>query len=415
MKRPAGIAVAGIGIFSAAFFLVTSFLLRRWLSGGSVKAVIIRENRRLAYLETGRFRSPTSACTDETPTPPVASSPPAQLSEMRPAPPDPVTFFRPIKSGEANLRKNLEVFLAAVEPGDQVIFSTSTPEELRLCEELASGHPGLDIRCLPAAGGIHRNPKINKLAQMEPLATHRRWIVLDSDAIPDHRFLQAFRAEWQSKNSDAISAPYAFPPAGALPSRLDALGTGLALWPGVALLRATGHLDFLTGACMGIKAQPLQKLGGWKILGDSLAEDHELGLLISRAGGKVDIASAVLALEAPDLTGKEWILHQHRAFVTFRLCNPAGSLGIPLTHGTGLSFFFALLNPRSLRRWILHLALLFLRAESAKSLPGPPNTFREIWLVSLLEPLFWIISWLPLPVCWGGRWIPLENLRKLGS
>ena len=367
MKTPGGIAVAGIGIFSAAFFLVTSFLLRRWLA-------------------------------DHRPEPCVT--------------PDPVTFFRPIKSAEAHLRKNLEVFLAAVEPGDQVIFSTSTPEELRLCEELASGHPGLDIRCLPAAGGIHRNPKINKLAQMEPLAARERWVVLDSDAIPDRGFLKAFRTEWQQKNSDAISAPYASASALTLPSRLDALGTALALWPGVALLRSTGGLDFLTGACMGVRAAALQKLGGWKILGDSLADDHELGLLVAKGGGKVDISGTVLQLEAPDLTWKEWVLHQHRAFVTFRLCNPAGSFGIPLTHGAGLSFLFLLLNPRSLGRWFLHLGLLFLRAESANSLPGPPNRLREIWLVSLMEPLFWLLSWLPLPVWWGGRWI---RPRKLES
>ena len=367
MKKPGWIAAAGIGVFSAAFYLAASFLLRRWLAD----------------------RQPESC--------PI---------------PDPVTFFRPIKNGEPGLRKNLAVFLSALEPGDQVIFSATGPEELRLCEDLAAGHPGLDILCLHAAEGIHRNPKINKLAQMEPLASRERWIAIDSDAIPDRGFLRAFRSEWQSKNSDAISAPYASATARTLPSRLDALGTGLALWPGVALLRSTGHLDFLNGACMGVRAAALQKLGGWKILGESLADDHELGILVAKAGGRVDIAGAVLALEAPDLTSKEWILHQHRAFVTFRVCNPAGSLGIPLTHGAGLSFLFLLLNPLCLGRWLLHLSLLFLRAKSANSLPGPPNKLCEIWLVSLLEPFFWLLSWLPLPVWWGGRWI---RPRKLES
>jgi len=317
----------------------------------------------------------------------------------------PATFFRPIKKGEAGLRKNLADFLSAVEPGDQVIFCATGIEDLRLCNDLAAGHPGLDITCLHAAGNLHRNPKINKLAQMESLAARERWIVLDSDATPDRRFLQAFRSEWQAKGVDAISAPYAPQPARGIPSRLDALGTGLALWPGVALLRSAGRLDFLTGACMGVNASTLRKLGGWKCLGDKLADDHELGLLVSRAGGSVGISSSVLALEPPALTWKEWILHQHRAFVTFRLCNPAGSLGLPLTHGAGLSLFFVLLNPRSPGRWLLHLCLLFLRAESTKSLPGPPHTLREIWLVSLLEPFFWLLSWLPLPVRWGGRWI----------
>ncbi|MCK9588469.1 MAG: hypothetical protein WC076_00475 [Terrimicrobiaceae bacterium] len=113
-------------------------------------------------------------------------APPAQR------PPDPsaaVTFFRPIKTGEAGLRKNLAIFLCALEPGDQVIFSATAPGELRLCEELAAEHPGPDILCLRAVEGIHRNPKINKLAQMEPMAAHEKWIVLDSDTIPDRGFL----------------------------------------------------------------------------------------------------------------------------------------------------------------------------------------------------------------------------------
>ena len=385
MKKPGWIAVAGIGIFSGAFYLGTSFLLRRWLGGTTTVA---------SHLSDGEKHK--SAPTEQRP----------------PNCHGPVTFFRPIKKGEPGLRKNLEVFLAAICSGDQVIFSATAPEELRLCEDLAAGHPGLDIACLRAVEKIHRNPKINKLAQMEPLATHDRWIVLDSDAMPDRRFLQEFRAEWQAEKSDAVSAPYAFQPARTLPARLDALGTALALWPGVALLRSTGHLDFLTGACMGVKASALRKLGGWKCLGDSLADDHELGRIISRAGGRVDISDSVLALEVPDLTLTEWILHQHRAFVTFRLCNPAGSLGIPLTHGVGISFLFALLNPLCPGRWLLHMGLLFLRAKSANSLPGSPNKLREIWLVSLLEPFFWLLSWLPLPVWWGAKWI---RPGKLGS
>jgi Glycosyl transferase family 21 len=379
LKKPGWIAISGIAIFSGAFYILTSFLLRRWLGGTPAVASRISEEENLK-----------SAPTPQHP----------------PAPLDQVTIFRPIKSGEPGLRKNLTVFLSAIEAGDQVIFCASAQEELRRCEALAAGHPELDILCLQSAGNLHRNPKINKLAQMEAFASRERWIVLDSDAMPDRAFLQAFRRDWQARDVDAISAPYAHKPVGSFPSRLDGLGTGLALWPGVALLRATDRLDFLTGACMGVKASAMRKFGGWKTLGDALADDHELGRIVSRTGGRVGISNSVIELEATDLAWKEWLLHQHRAFVTFRLCNPAGSLGIPLTHGAGLSFFWLLLSPRSPGRWLLHLGLLFLRAESAKSLPGPSHTLREIWLVSLLEPFFWLFSWLPLPVFWAGKWIP---------
>ncbi len=367
MKKTGWAAIAGVGIFSAGFYLATSFLLRRWLLG--VPAT----------------------------------------SEL---PPDPVTFFRPIKSGESGLRENLGIFLTATGPDDQVIFSATGLEELRLCEELAARRPDLDIVCLRAVAGIHQNPKINKLAQMEPLATRPRWIVLDSDTLADRAFLQAFRSEWQAANSDAFSAPYTCLPGRSIPARLDALGTALGLWPGVALLRSAGRLDFLLGACMGIRASALQPVGGWKILGGSLADDHELGLLIRQTGGTVGIARTVLTLQAPDLTWTDWMLHQHRVFVTFRLCNPAGSLGIPLTHGVGFSFLFALFRPLSPARWLLHLSLLLLRWKSACSQPGQKPGLSATWIVSLCEPLFWLLSRLPLPIRWGGKWI---RPGKLGA
>lgn len=371
MKKPGWIAVAGAAVFSGGFYLLTGFLLRRWLGAA----------------------------------PDAGGGAPDAL--------DPVTFFRPIKSGDAGLEKNLPAFLAAVRPDDQVIFCASGAEELRLCEAMASARPALDISCVRAGPRVHRNPKIDKLAQMEPLASRERWVTLDSDSAPDRGFLDAFRREWEERDLDAISAPYAAREGGGLPARLDALGTGLALWPGVALLRAAGRLDFLTGACMGVNARMLREAGGWKCLGDKLADDHELGLLISRAGGRVGIAGPVLALESPDLTWKDWILHQHRAFVTFRLCNPAGSLGLPLTHGAGLTFFFALLAPRSLGRWLLHLCLVALRARSARALPGPAPAPCDVWVASLLEPVFWLLSWFPLPVRWGGRWIAPQKTSWL--
>lgn len=367
LKRAGWTAIAGVGVFTALFSLGTAFLLRRWL---------------------------------------------AREKDDVPCDGEPVTFFRPIKTGEPGLAENLELFLSAVGSEDQVIFAATGVEEYRLCEELAAWHSELEIFCLHAEEGRHRNPKINKLAQMEPFATRSKWIVLDSDAVAGRKFLPAFRGEWQKKKCTALSAPYAFLPARETPARLDALGTGLALWPGVALLRATGRLDFLTGACMGVEAEALRQIGGWAALADALADDNELGRRIRRAGGTVGIAENVLTLQAPESTWQGWFFHQHRAYVTFRLCNPSGSLGIPLTQGVGLTFLFALSKPFSLVRWLLHFGLLFLRWNSAKALPGDRTSCRELWMVSLLEPFFWLLSWLPVPVRWGGKWV---FPTKLGS
>lgn len=326
---------------------------------------------------------------------------------------EPVTFFRPIKSGECGIEGGLRLFLEAIKPGDRVLFGASGERERALCAGLAAEFPGLDIQCPPLADVPALNPKVAKLIQMERFAEPGRWVVLDSDARADRKFLSAFRAEWEASGAAAFSAPYVFDGAGGFFSRLDAVSTELSLWPGVALLRATGRLDFLAGACMAVRGPDLLALGGWKILADVLADDHELGAAIARAGGAVGISRAAVTLAAPYDIARDWALHQHRTFATFRVCNPAGSLGMPLAFGLAASFLLLLAHPRSPSRWLLHAGVLAARVSAARSLPGAKKDLCATWMSGLLEPIFWGLGWLPLPVRWAGRWITPKKLRPI--
>ena len=372
MRAPSRFAAVALAActFSAGFSILTSILLRRWL-------------RPRPALRTG-FK--------------------------------PVTFFRPIKSGEPYLEADLSAFLQALEPGDQVLIGTHCENDLRTCEALIARFDLPDASCLRCVPGLHKNPKINKLVQMEPLARHDRWIILDSDTRPNRQFLRSFRSEWEAARANAISAPYGFTDCETLAARLDSLGTSLSLWPGVALLRATNRLDFLTGACMGIDAQFLRARGGWSVLGSSLADDHELGRLVLAAGGRIEIAATCISIRAGKMGWKEWALHQHRVFATYRLCNPSGSLGLPLTHGVAISFALALAKPRSAFRWAAHASLLALRVICANALPSSAPHLRHspssVWLVSILEPFFWLSSLLFPNVRWNGKWIRSEKIQK---
>ena len=63
-----------------------------------------------------------------------------------------------------------------------------------------------------------------------------------------------------------------------------------------------------------------------------LADDYELGRVVLQTGGRIHMASACISLRAGKMNWLEWVLHQHRTFATYRLCNPLGSLALPLTH-----------------------------------------------------------------------------------
>ena len=378
MRLPSRFAACAFSAcaFSSGFYLVTSILLRRWL------------------------RPPPAPCGSKF---------------------EPVTFFRPIKSGEPHLAADLSIFFQSLEPEDQVLIGTDSENDLRICANLVRESCLPNVSCLRCVPSLHDNPKVNKLVQMESLARHKRWIILDSDTRPDRQFLRAFRAEWESTRADAISAPYAFTDCESEAARLDAIGTSLSLWPGVAMLRATGRIDFLTGACMGIKAQILQARGGWSILGSVLADDYELGRVVLQTGGRIHMASACISLRAGKMNWLEWVLHQHRTFATYRLCNPLGSLALPLTHGVAISFALALVTPRSLFRWTAHAVLFALRWACLNSLPSPAplplqkqhrqlcdtSKLRPVrtWIVCLFEPIFWLSSWILPSVRWSGKWI----------
>lgn len=324
----------------------------------------------------------------------------------------PATFFRPIKSGEPHLEGDLRQFLEGVVPGDQVLVGTGCDEDLLACRNLAAQFSALDIVVVPCQPDLHKNPKVNKLAQLEPHARHDDWIVLDSDTRPGREFLQAFRSEWESSGADAACAPYVFADCPTRAARFDAIGTALSLWPGVSLLRAVGRAGFLTGACMGIKAPLLRARGGWRILGTSLADDHDLGRLVSRSGGRVHIAASCVSLRTGKMDLREWVFHQHRTFATYRLCNPWGSLGLPLTQGVAVSLLFVIGRPGSPLRWLLHGLLLFLRMACLSFLPsgGPRSRPADVWFVCLLEPLFWLSSWILPHVRWGEKWIRPEKI-----
>lgn len=310
----------------------------------------------------------------------------------------PITFFRPIKSGEADICSKLHVFLAGTRSGDQVIIGTS--EEFAPVDELQKNFPDLRIDHVVCKPGLHANPKINKLAQMERFAIHPRWLALDSDTLCDASVLEELRGEWPEEH--ALTAPYYFVQARTGFARLDGTATCLGLWPGVALLRAAGKNEAMFGACLGVPADSLRSLGGWAAWGDAFAEDNALGRAMVSRGVKIHLARTAVPIDAGGIGIVECLRHQHRLLATYHQCDPVGTLGLPLTHGIAFALFAFLL--RGDRRALgAHLALWALRHCSTRDLPGGPRVRAiDTWLVSIFEPFFWLAGILPIAPHWAG-------------
>jgi len=372
---PAEIILAAVCAFGAGYTLASTFLVRRWLGSG---------------------RDIPQATTRE-----------------------PTTFFRPIKSGVADNETRLRQLLASCGRDDQILLGTGNVGDTGLCRRIAAEWPELDVTTIECRPGLHANPKINKLAQMEPIARHARWICSDSELAPSPGFFDRFRAEWEVSGADGISAPYRFA-GGHWIDRADAISCALTLWPGAAVLRAFGKIDFLTGACFGVRADALRRCGGFATFGDYLAEDNRIGKTLVAYGGKIALAATPVCLGSDGLDLRGWLLHQHRVARTYFVCNPAGYIGLPLTFGLPTALAGVVLG-NSPAAWLAGATgLWLLRTCSTASIEcGMGATLSQAWnplgvlAASLVEASAWVAGLLPLPVWWGGRWRRVGRAGRL--
>ena len=325
----------------------------------------------------------------------------------------PVTLLRPLKSGVPALREKLETLAAAMRPGDQLVLGVDEgAEEMGVCAELRAAFSGREICVVSCRAGEALNPKISKLVQMSPHARCDHWVLSDSEAMIDGVWLDAFRREWLASGADALTAGYRFVNLATWPQRLDAAAALLALWPGLAMVRRFGRVNFTLGACTGFRRADVEMAGGWAAFGDFLAEDNRLGAVLAKAGRTIRLSVQVATLDSDPLTWRDYWRHQRRVAVTYHVCSPAGFVGMIFTSGLVASVLLIALAPGGRERagWyaLVAAAIQFVRwiwiCDLGKTLRFPiPWLFPVMLAASAVEIACWCAAWCDRRVWWAGR------------
>ena len=342
----------------------------------------------------------------------------AWLAESAPpesATPDlpPLTLLRPLKAGVPALREKLDALVAALRPGDQLVLGADDGSvEMSVCAALREAFPKCEISVVACRAGAALNPKISKLVQMSPHARHGHWLLSDSEALLDAAWLDAFRREWLASGADALTAGYRFVNLATWPQRLDAAAALCGLWPGLALVRRFGRIDFTLGACTALRRADLEAAGGWAAFGDFLAEDNRLGAALAQAGRTIRLSAQVATLDSDPLTWRDYWRHQRRVAVTYRVCQPAGFAGMILTNGLVASALLIALGGHVASDGCLLFATMIQLArwlwfrELGKALRFPiPWLFPVMLAAGAVEIACWCAAWCDRRVWWAGqRW-----------
>jgi ceramide glucosyltransferase len=319
----------------------------------------------------------------------------------------PVTFLRPLKPGVINLANALVSFLGELRPGDQVIFGVEADSvEERICRELRTPS-GVDVAVIPCVPGAALNPKISKLVQMAPHASHERWIALDAEIVLEPGWLDRFRSEWSEGTADALTAGYRFADAKSFIQRLDVLPVLATLWPGLALMERRGSLPFMLGAVIAVTRGGVEKIGGWTVLSDYLADDNHLGSLLASAGFRVGLSREVATLRADPMPWPEYWRHQRRVAVTYRACDPVGFAGLICVHGVTLALVAFCIRPGVPVIAAVLSATLIARVltlnQIGRALGVRSRAAVSVVVVSsVVETVCWLLAWVRPVVTWAG-------------
>jgi ceramide glucosyltransferase len=336
-----------------------------------------------------------------------------------------ITFLKPLKGCDPATRDCLRSWLQQEYPGPvQILFGVADASDpvCPLVAELLAGFPRMDARLVICGEKLGVNPKVSTLRQIEPHIRHGIVMISDADVKVPSDFAGNVAPLLSDPGVGLVNCFYCLANPSTAAMQWEAVAMNADFWTQVLQARSLRKVDFALGAVMTLPLPNLQKMGGFAVLSDFLADDYQLGRQISRQAKRIEFATVVAECWDPPLGWRQVWAHQCRWARTIRACQPA-------------PFFFSILNNASLWPLLLIIAggslsglaagafCLVFRVGSAlqqqsKIIPSRGN-FRFWWmplLKDVLDAAIWVVAFSGTRITWRGdnyRILPGGRLSKL--
>jgi len=154
-------------------------------------------------------------------------------------------------------------------------------------ERLRAEFPHVDIGLIACPERLGTNGKVSTLFQLAIHARYDYLLINDSDITVSQKYLERVMACFAQPNAriGMVTALYRGRAHGTFGSRLEALGIATDFMPGVLLSRMIeGSLKYGLGSTLAVRRDALEEAGGLIALVDHLADDHQMGVRIVKAG-----------------------------------------------------------------------------------------------------------------------------------
>jgi ceramide glucosyltransferase len=316
----------------------------------------------------------------------------------------------------------------------ELLFGISSFDDpaVAAVERLKTEFPHVAISLIECPERLGANGKVSTLFQ---LAIHARYdflLINDSDITVSPKYLErvmACFAQQQSQPSThnarvgMVTALYRGRAHGTFGSRLEALGIATDFIPSVLLSgMIEGSLKYGLGSTLAVRRDALDEAGGLLALVDQLADDHQMGVSIVKAGYSIALSPEVVETAIPAYDWRGFINHQLRWARTVRDASPGGYIGLIFTHGSAWAFLNLIANGFSpLSLWLFGMSF-FLRLTQAMTVGaevlGDHQVLPSLWLLPFRDALhmcIWITGFAGNTIIWRGEEFQLQNGKLLRS
>jgi len=324
----------------------------------------------------------------------------------------PVSVLIPLCGQDFEAIDNFSSFCRQDYSDYQIVFGVRDSRDpvIAVVRELIIRFEEVDIQLVISADRIGENLKVSNLQNMLSRAKHEHIVIADSDVRVGSDYLRTVMAPLADKKVGLVTCLYRSARASNLPSRLEAIGIAAEFVPGVLMSRVLDGMRFALGASMATSLDRLRSIGGFQAIADHLADDFMLGHLMSRAGYRIHLSRYVVEVSQPPVSFTTMVKHQIRLSRGIKACRPLGHLGLVLTFGTVLSFFYLLASAGS--AWSLRLLCVTLACRMIMGWVVGVHWLRDevlcanFWLLSLRDLfsfMVWASSFTGRKVEWRGQ------------
>ena len=289
-------------------------------------------------------------------------------------------------------------------------------------ERLKTEFPHVAINLVECPERLGTNGKISTLFQ---LAIHARYdflLINDSDITVSPKYLERVMACFaQSPRVGMVTALYRGRAHGTFASRLEALGIASDFMPSVLVSKMIeGSLKYGLGSTLAVRRDALEESGGLIALVDQLADDHQMGVRLVKAGYSIALSPEVVETAIPAYNWRNFIDHQLRWARTVRDASPGGYIGLVFTHGSAWAFLNLIASGFSpLSLWLFGMSF-FLRLTQAMTVGtevlGDHQVLPSLWLLPFRDVVqmgIWIAGFAGNTIIWRGEEFQLHNGKLL--